>query len=362
MKNKTFPGLLPAGRWLIMGLLLACFWVAAAAAPTPADVQDLLKQGELEAALEAANAGLEEDADNIELSFLKGLVLTRLERFDAAEKVFQSLIEEHPKLPEPYNNLAVVYAAQGEYEKARETLLRAINTHPSYATAYENIGDIYAKMASDAYNQALQLNTENTAAREKLALVNDLFSADLPTAEAPASQPEAVARTARQSQPELQPAKPTAEMPGPVIRESEQTDGAERNQPASEQPESAAETQSTKEPDTRAIVQAVRDWAAAWSSQDVDAYLGAYADDFLPPADMSRQEWAAQRRERVGSPEFIEVSVDNIRVHTLDTDHVQARFSQDYSSDTYSDSVTKTLLMKRADGDDRWLIVEEHSE
>jgi tetratricopeptide (TPR) repeat protein len=64
----------------------------------------------------------------------------------------------------------------GDYDKARELLERAINTHPAYATAYENIGDIYAKLASHAYNQALELDRENNTARAKLSLVNDLFS------------------------------------------------------------------------------------------------------------------------------------------------------------------------------------------
>ena len=60
-------------------------------------------------------------------------------------------------------------------------MLQAINTHPSYATAHENLGDIYAKMASLAYTRALSLDTSNTAAKGKLALIDDLFSAS-PTA------------------------------------------------------------------------------------------------------------------------------------------------------------------------------------
>jgi len=47
-----------------------------------------------------------------------------------------------PELPEPYNNLAVLYAARGDHDGARDALLRAISTHPSYATAHENLGDI----------------------------------------------------------------------------------------------------------------------------------------------------------------------------------------------------------------------------
>src|SRR3972149_4567020 len=79
-----------------------------------------------------------------------------------------------PALPEPYNNLAVIYAAQGQYEKARAALEQSIRTHPSYATAYENLGDVYAKLASQAYDKALQLDSANTGAQNQLALVREL--------------------------------------------------------------------------------------------------------------------------------------------------------------------------------------------
>lgn len=354
-------------RHMIVGLLLGGFAVTSVLAATPADVQALLKKGELSAALETAEAGLDKDTDNIELRFLKGLVLTRMERFDAAEKVFESLIEQHPNLPEPYNNLAVVHAAQGDYDKAREALLRAINTHPSYATAYENIGDIYAKMASDAYNQALQLDTQNTAAREKLSLVNDLFSAEQAAAAAAPAPQAGPAPSATVNAQEPGPAKPTAEMPGPVMSGSDPGAGAEEkpsSQKAAEKDPAAkkATAESGPEPkqvDTDVVVQAVRDWAAAWSRQDVETYLNAYADSFLPPAGMSREDWHSQRRERLNEPEYIRVGIDDVRVNTLGPDHVQVRFRQDYQSNTYSDNVIKTLLMKR-DGD-RWLIAEEYS-
>jgi len=378
MTTMTYSGS-PNGCRILAAVLFAWLWSTTVAAATPAEVQTLLKKGELQAALELAHTGLEKNADDIEMRFLKGLILTRMERFDDAEREFQALIEKHPKLPEPYNNLAVVYAAQGEYEKARETLLRAINTHPSYATAYENIGDIYAKMASDAYNQALQLDTNNTAAREKLALVNDLFSAEQAAAASVATpapesgpqqaQPEPERAAAEPEKPGREPARPTAEMPGPVMTEPRLGDDKPQTQPekqavaAAEPPPAREETQNNtpeeKQPDTGDVVQAVRDWAAAWSSQDVEAYLGFYAEGFLPPAGMSRGDWAEQRRERLSAPEFIRVDIDNVRVNPLDPGVAQVRFRQDYESDTYGDSVIKTLLMKH--NGDRWLIAEEHS-
>ena len=78
---------------------------------------------------------------------------------------FTKLTEDYPELPEPYNNLAVLYAGQSQFDKARAALEMAIRTNPSYATAHENLGDVYAKLASQAYNKALQLDAANAACR-----------------------------------------------------------------------------------------------------------------------------------------------------------------------------------------------------
>ena len=112
------------------------------------DIKRLISKGQLSQALTLIDKHLVSDKRNLDYLFLKGLVLTKQNKLDQATKIFVKLTEEHPELPEPLNNLAVVYAAQGDFTSARQALQRAINTHPSYATAHENMGDIYAKMAS----------------------------------------------------------------------------------------------------------------------------------------------------------------------------------------------------------------------
>ncbi|MGB1800576.1 MAG: tetratricopeptide repeat protein [Gammaproteobacteria bacterium] len=143
------------------------------------DIQLLINEKNYKEALKAAEQLLSQNSSDIKLQFMRGLILTRMDKYNDAEKVFIALTKNNPELPEPYNNLAVVYAAQGKYSEAAEALKSAINTHPSYATAHENLGDIYAKLASRAYNQALELDTSNNAAREKLSLVNELVSPSL---------------------------------------------------------------------------------------------------------------------------------------------------------------------------------------
>lgn len=142
----------------------------------PAQVQSLIAEGKLDQVLVITNGELAEDANNVSYRFLKGLILTRQEKLDQALAIFSEITRTNPELPEPYNNLAVIYASKGDFEKARVALEQAINTHPAYATAHENIGDIYAKLASHAYNQALELDRDNNTAKAKLSLVNELFS------------------------------------------------------------------------------------------------------------------------------------------------------------------------------------------
>src|SRR5574338_317647 len=160
----------------VLATLLAV--VLGAALPARADDLDdaskLLKAGQREQALERVNRALAQKKDDPKARFLKGVILTEQGNTRDAIEVFTKLTQDYPNLPEPYNNLAVIYAGQGQYDKARAALEQSIRTHPAYATAYENLGDVYAKLASQAYGKALQLDASNTGAQNKLSLVREL--------------------------------------------------------------------------------------------------------------------------------------------------------------------------------------------
>ena len=108
-------------------------------------------------ALAMANAALQEAPGDPRLRFLKGLALFQLKRMADAEHEFNGLIEEFPELPEPYNNLAVVRAAQGNLEGARDALEAAIRSVPDYAVAYQNLGDLYLQLAAQRWRHAQKL-------------------------------------------------------------------------------------------------------------------------------------------------------------------------------------------------------------
>ena len=138
------------------------------------DVNQLLRLGKHSEALARADQYLSSKPRDPQMRFLKGVIQSESGKPNDAAATFVKLTEEFPELPEPYNNLAVIYAGQGQYDKARIALEMAIRTNPSYATAQENLGDVYARMANQAYNQALHLDAGNAAVQPNLAKVNDL--------------------------------------------------------------------------------------------------------------------------------------------------------------------------------------------
>ncbi|HEY9025308.1 MAG TPA: tetratricopeptide repeat protein, partial [Burkholderiaceae bacterium] len=98
--------------------------------------------------------------------------------------------DDYPDLPEPYNNLAALYAANGDYGRARVTLEQAVRANPGYAIAHENLGDVYAALASQSYAKARQLDPTNAALDNKLALARELYKrkSDAPAAAASAAK------------------------------------------------------------------------------------------------------------------------------------------------------------------------------
>jgi Flp pilus assembly protein TadD len=108
--------------------------------------------------------------------FLKGIALADAGNTDAAIAVFQAVRGEYPELPEPHNNLAVLYAQKGEYGLARDELEAAISAAPDYAIAYENLGDIYARLAAVNYEKALARDARNKTAPAKLKLVREVLA------------------------------------------------------------------------------------------------------------------------------------------------------------------------------------------
>lgn len=139
------------------------------------DATAILRQGKAAEALVRVDALLAKNPKDARARFLKGTILAEQKKMVDAIGIFRLLTEEMPELPEPHNNLAVLYAQQGRYDDARRALETAILAHPGYALAHENLGDIYARMAARSYQQAGKLDPKSTGAQTKLKVIDQLL-------------------------------------------------------------------------------------------------------------------------------------------------------------------------------------------
>jgi tetratricopeptide (TPR) repeat protein len=289
------------------------------------DVNQLLKAGKQAQALTKVEQSLTAKPRDPQLRFLKGVIQTEMGKPQDAIGTFTKLTEEYPELPEPYNNLAVLHASGGQFDKARAALEMAIRTNPSYSTAHENLGDIYANLASQAYSKALQLGGPSTTLQPKLTLIRELFAPAGKGINPSAAKPATSTPVATVAAP---PAAPVAAAPVPAATASADKD----------------------------IEQAVRAWAAAWSSKDMNGYLGAYAKDFATPKNQARKSWEEERRDRIVGKSRISVKVSDI-VTKSNGNSATVKFRQDYAADALATSSRKTLELHKVG--DRWLIAKE---
>ena len=327
------------------------------------EINRMMKQGQLPQSLERVDKYLAGKPGDAQGRFLKGLILTEMHHPNEAIQVFLKLTKDYPNLPEPYNNLAVLYASQGHYEKARVALEDAIRTHPSYATANENLGDIYAKLASQAYDKALQLDASNTGAKTKLAMIDQLIGNGTHVAGVPA-RTEPV-KTALAPPPPAPATTPAASGKANAVAKAEPGAEAKAAEPKKAEPkaaepkavEPAAKASGGAHAEADAVLAAVRAWASDWSKKDVSGYLSHYAKDFKTPKGESRSAWEKGRTQRIDAPKKIEVEVLSPKVSISSDDAASVTFRQVYRSDIIKATGTKTLVMVKSDG--KWLIHEE---
>jgi len=176
----------PAFLLRVFPALVLALAMGVAHADDYGDVNALLRQGKADEALAKADAYISGKPRDPQMRFLRGVILTEQGKQADAVAAFTQLTQDYPELPEPYNNLAALYAAQSQFDKARAALEMAVKLNPDYATAHENLGDIYVRLAAESYSRAKQLEASNATVPPKLALIRQMFSTsssgDLPPA------------------------------------------------------------------------------------------------------------------------------------------------------------------------------------
>ena len=387
---------------LLVAMLSAAPLIVAAAGPAvePADT------------LKGLDALLAKAPADPQLRFRKAVLLVEQKRTVEAITLFRKLAEEFPALPEPQNNLAVLYADRGETDKARAALEAALRGRPSYNTVYRNLGAVNARMAGAAYARALNIDDSKSSV-SRLALITALPDGDAApravaapaTVAAAAPVTPAVAVTPKPAAPTppavvmpvtppvpplptppaviVTPAPPTvvaAVLPtpaSPAASPAAPKKPVASATPASVAPAAASAATATttttaakplppavSEPkpndaavEAAGVRKAVQDWAQAWSRKQPDAYIAAYVPGFKG-AEASAAAWQAARRVRILNKKEISVVVSDMAVVVGKTQW-SATFTQAYTADQLRLVSRKTLAFELRNG--RWLIAREIS-
>ncbi len=349
------PGRAPTSPLLLPVHLLvfaACLGLGAARADEYGDVAQLLRDGKLAEAQTRVDRHLASKPRDPQMRLYKGVIQRESGRPGEAMATFTRLSEEHPELPEPYNNLAVLYAAQGQYDKARVALEKALRTHPSYATAHDNLAEVYARLASQAYSKALQIDSSAPSSPpSNLALIRELSNASgsQPRPQLAATAPAAPV-AAKPATAATTPNKPAVVAAAPAQAKPV---AAPTVTPAAPAPAPVATANGNRE-----VEQAVQAWARAWSDRNMGQYLAAYDKAFETPGQQSRSAWEQDRRLRITGKSRISVNLLDLQI-TVNGNRAVAKFRQDYKADALAVLSRKTLELSKTG--ERWLIVKESS-
>lgn len=369
---------LRAARWpgaglLILLLVVICITPAGAADDVD-EIRDLAESGRTYEALSRLEPLLEAEPDWAEGLLLKGILLTRLGRVDEAKEIFLGLVKSSPELPEPYINLAALYAGAGDYDRAVRILKRALATHPSYLAAYENLTKVYGKLASEAYRRALGDEAETDEEAVELVLVEQIYPRATPATEvatADEAQPAEPAPAVDSLAADVfvpQPEHPTGgdlpvEVVSPAVAEADEIfipveEATTVEIQAGAEPATDADRGAQTAPDLGLVPEMIDEWALAWTEQNVEDYLGYYSREFAPTNGLSLEGWEAMRRGRLTGPGFISISVEDLEVEEEGPGKAEARFIQLYESNVLQDSCVKLLSLVWEDGG--WKIAAEH--
>lgn len=279
-----------------------------------------------------ADTRLTKDITKGAKQFEHGLSLAKQGQLNRAIAVFKTLNKNYPQWPEPFNNLAVLYERLGRHAEAVAALEAALNTHPSYATAHQNLTRIYDNMASKAYEKAFALNSKNKSNQPKLSLIERLR---LPPSTA---TPVTLARQATPP-PKASPKRVVLAQEGRNTRHS------------------AAQAVEVKDEKHR-LLDIVRNWAQAWSQQDVGAYLSFYSPRFRPARGKKIDTWRKERHLRLTTPRRIQVTLSNIRVININDKQARVRLHQLYQSDNFKSDANKQMVFEKS-GDNWKILVEQ---
>ncbi len=159
--RTTLDPIPPEGGWDALAKLLEAAKPSVDTRLTPSasqittHIELLLNRGDNEKALAMIEKRQAEIKDqrgtDVQLMFQHARALAALNRTNEAIDIYNDMTTRFPELPEPWNNLAALYASRGELDRAQDALQMALRADPNYAAARANLGDLLGIGAFIAY-------------------------------------------------------------------------------------------------------------------------------------------------------------------------------------------------------------------
>ncbi|MDH5858598.1 tetratricopeptide repeat protein [Lampropedia aestuarii] len=138
-------------------IALAALGNASAQTNSHTQIQALLQSGQAQQALVQAEQALEKTPRDPQLQFLKANAEQALGQTEAADASLTALTQNFPELPEPWNNLAQLRAAQGRLAEAQQLLEKALISNPQFAKAHANLAQVLLAQTIGHLEQAQQI-------------------------------------------------------------------------------------------------------------------------------------------------------------------------------------------------------------
>ncbi len=240
-------------------------------------------------------------------------------------------------------NMGAVLIRLGDMEAAARHLEAALMAERRSAAIWSMLKGVRSYQARAAY-QAL---FPKAAGPERVAIT--LLA---PPKKAP---PPAKSSTKTPVKTAAKQAQSAVKRPRPAVAKQAAAAATAQSPQAAHTTPAAAATQGTTPPEL--LRAALEHWRAAWSAQDVEAYVQAYAKDFHAAGTRDHAQWVSLRRARITRPHFIRITLRDVRWQPLSATRWRVRFRQQYVSNRFKDMVMKQLEWQlQPDG---WKIVRE---
>ncbi|MBX2867402.1 MAG: tetratricopeptide repeat protein [Acidiferrobacterales bacterium] len=283
-------------------------------------VKVLIEDEEYKNAIARVEAALKKDKKNSVLLLQRGLVLVKLDRLDDAKAHYKKLKRRIKNNPEPWNNLAMVYRLEGNYEQAVTEFKKTIKRFPDYVTALENLGDTYIEMAQRAYAAGAEIDPKQELLVSKSEL--GLEFSTLAVSNTPSAKRRALAKQKRSNK------EITKKTAVSLLVEQQ-------------------------------VFDLLNSWITSWSERNIEKFLSHYSNQYIPQNNISLEEWLAGKSKAISQAKYIRIKLDDIKIEQFDQSNLTATFKQYYESDSSKNRSIKTLGLRVYNG--QWFIVRESS-